>query len=71
MTIVKDTHFGASIGGGSSKCVEKMEPFQRYLPAHSKMGYQPIPDLMSLKQYLKVLSFKMIHREYYSNDLRP
>ncbi len=38
MTIVKNTIFGASIGGGSLKCVEKKEPFQRCLPAHSKMG---------------------------------
>ncbi len=81
MTIVKDTHFGASIGEGSSKCVENMEPFWRCLPVHSKIGllhnwdkmgsYRPVPNLMSLNKYLKKLSFKMIHQEYYSNGLRP
>ncbi len=34
-------------------------------------GYRPIPNLMSLNQYLKVLSFKMIQQKYYWNGLRP
>ncbi len=78
---VKDTFFRASIGGGSSKFVEKKEPFQGLPPRApqygvtprlgDKMGgYWPIPNLMSPNQYLKVL-FKMIRQEYCSNDLRP